>query len=100
MESFRTINTLNRGAALVLALVACFTQSFVRGCMYAVLFFVGGFVIQMFMVSVNSAHDDSAMDRLQLTMTGEPPDYMKRNIVIATMLLIGLNVVLAAWIFS
>ena len=45
-------------------------------------------------------HDDSAIDRLQLTMTGEPPDYMKRNIVIATVLLIALNVGLAAWIFS
>jgi hypothetical protein len=99
MESFRAINTLNKVVALVLALVVCFTQSFGRGCMYALLFFLGAFVIQMIMASVNSAHDDSAIERLQL-VTGELPDYMKRNIMVATLLLIGLNVGLAVWIFS
>jgi TRAP-type mannitol/chloroaromatic compound transport system permease small subunit len=67
--------------------------------MYALLFFLGAFVIQMIMASVNSAHDDSAIERLQL-VTGELPDYMKRNIMVATLLLIGLNVGLAVWIFS
>ena len=98
MESFKAINLLNKLAALVLALVVCFTQSFGRGCMYAVLFFVGAFATQMVMESINSTHKDSPFDELQL-ITGEPPDYMKRNIIITTVLLIGLNVALSVWMF-
>lgn len=99
MEPFKAINTLNKIAALILALVVSFTQSFGRGCIYAVLFFVGAFVVQMVMMSMNNMHHDSSVERLQL-MTGEAPDYMKRNIVIATGLLLALNIALALWMFS
>jgi len=99
MENIRTINTFNYLAAMVLAAVLIFKKSFGYGCLYAILFFVGITLIQKIMASLNEEHDDSAIDRLML-MAAEPPEWMKRNIVITTALQIGLNVALAAWLFS
>lgn len=99
MEDIRTINTLNNLAALVLAGLVVFKKSFGAGCLYAILFVVGIFLIQRFMASLNQEHDDSEVDKLML-MAGEPPQYMKRNIIITTILQIGLNVALSEWLFS
>ena len=99
MENIRTINTFNNFAALILPAVLIFKRSFGYGCLYAVLFFVGITLIQKFMASLNEEHDDCDIDRL-LLMAGEPPEWMKRNIIITTALQNGLNVALASWLFS
>jgi hypothetical protein len=95
MELFRLINTLNKLAAFGIGLLLCFTYSFGRGCLYLVAFFVGRYIIVTAVGSWNAAHQDDAFERLQHTI-GDVPGYMKRYIALATLLSIGLNIVLAA----
>ena len=82
VKHLRTLNNLNTLAAIILAIVVGFSQSFGSGLVYAAIYFIGWLVVAgigSFLVQQGS---------------------MVGSIIIATVVLVTLNIVLTLYFFG